>query len=153
MENAAASPVFATVFIASDHAGVERKAELVHHLLRHGINVQDLGPADTQSVDYPDYAHAVSVKVLATPNAAGILLCGSGIGMSIAANRHAGIRAALVHDAATAALTRQHNHANVLCLAARREDLTTHIACVDAFLATPFDGGRHEARLAKIEKL
>lgn len=140
-----------TVFIGSDHAGVALKAALVAHLQATGHAVTDLGPADTASVDYPDFAKAVCAKVLATPEAAGILVCGTGIGMSMAANRIPGIRAALCVNEYLARMTRLHNDANVLCLGERVIGVGLAASIADVFLATAFEGGRHQRRVDLIE--
>lgn len=146
-----ASPWCRHLLLASDHAGVDLKARIHRQLEAEGYRVTDLGPATTDSVDYPDYAHRLCREVLAGEGLGGILICGSGIGMSIAANRHAGIRAALVYGPEGARLSRQHNDANVLCLGARLADETTQLHSVEAFLKTAFEGGRHANRVAKIE--
>ncbi|EFL49744.1 sugar-phosphate isomerase, RpiB/LacA/LacB family [Solidesulfovibrio fructosivorans JJ]] len=140
-----------TVFIGSDHAGVSLKAAMVEHLRAAGHDVTDLGPADAKSVDYPDYAKAVCAKVLDTPGCAGILICGTGIGMSMAANRMPGIRAALCVNEYLARMTRLHNDANVLCLGERVIGTGLAASIVDVFLATDFEGGRHQRRVDLIE--
>ena len=134
------------IAIASDHAGVELKSSLIHVL----GNATDLGPSTTDSVDYPDYANKLCEWVLSGENRRGVLICGSGIGMSIAANRHAGIRAALVNSPELAMLARQHNDANVLCLGARFVSQEAAQACLHTFLRTEFEGGRHAARVEKL---
>ena len=139
-----------TLAIASDHGGVELKATIAAALKQRGIDVLDLGTNGTASVDYPDYAQAVAKTIIDGKAEAGILVCGSGIGMSIAANRYPQIRAALVHDRLSAELCRQHNNANVLCLGARLLGEATALDCVDAFVSTEFEGGRHEGRVAKM---
>ena len=131
--------------IASDHAGVELKTKLVAE-----TGALDLGPNDAASVDYPDYANALCEWVLTAPGRKGILICGSGIGMSIAANRHKHVRAALVHNAELATLARQHNDANVLCLGARFVTIDQATACGKAFLNTDFEGGHHAKRVEKL---
>ena len=139
-----------TIAIAADHGGVGLKRALVEVLRENGLDVLDLGTGDEASVDYPDYAEMLVEAISDGRAKRGILLCGSGIGMSIAANRHSGIRAALVHDAETARLCRRHNDANVLVMGGRLIDDETAIACLDAFLDTPFEGGRHQRRIDKI---
>lgn len=136
--------------IAADHGGVELKSAIINVLKERGIKVHDLGTNGTASVDYPDFAQAVAKSIIEGNAEAGILVCGSGIGMSIAANRYPQIRAALVHDRLSAQLCRQHNNANVLCLGARLLGDATALDCVDAFLSTEFEGGRHEGRVAKM---
>ncbi len=141
----------ATVAIAADHAGVELKSVLTDVLMQMGFSVIDLGTSGPDSVDYPDFAEAL-VDALGDGRAArGVLVCGTGIGMSIAANRHAGIRAALCHDTEDARLARQHNDANVLVLGARRTDEKTAGDCVRTFFATEFEAGRHARRVAKLD--
>lgn len=139
-----------TIAIASDHAGVALKASLTSELESLGFAAKDFGTKGSESVDYPDFAHTLSEWVEKN-NGRGVLICGSGIGMSIAANRHKGVRAALCHDANTATLSRQHNDANVLCLGARIVDEKTAKAALKAFLTTTFEGGRHQRRVEKLE--
>ncbi len=139
-----------TLAIASDHGGVELKSAISDALKKRGIDVFDLGTDGTASVDYPDFAQAVAKTIIDGKAEAGILVCGSGIGMSMAANRYPEIRAALVHDRLSTELCRQHNNANVLCLGARLIGEATAMDCVDAFLSTEFEGGRHEGRVAKM---
>lgn len=138
------------IAIASDHAGVDLKKSIKQDIENAGHQVVDLGPTDTQSVDYPDFAHKLAQWMKDKPQSSGILICGSGIGMSIAANRHSHIRAALVCTPEQAALARQHNNANVLCLGARQLPEATARAATKTFLETAFDGGRHETRVKKI---
>lgn len=140
-----------TVFIGSDHAGLELKAGLVAHLTAAGHNVTDLGPTEAKSVDYPDFAKAVCAKVLETPGSAGILVCGTGIGMSMAANRMPGIRAALCVNEYLARMTRLHNDANVLCLGERVIGQGLAASIADVFVDTAFEGGRHQRRVDMIE--
>lgn len=145
------SKIFNTIFLASDHAGFELKNSLVKFLQTNGINAQDLGTSDTQRVDYPDYAFAVAQKVKETPRACGILVCGSGIGMSIAANRVEGIRAALCSESLSAKLARAHNDANVLCLGGRLIGQTMAQEIVEVFLNAEFEGERHSGRVKKLD--
>lgn len=140
-----------TVFIGSDHAGITLKAALVSHLTAAGHAVTDLGPAEAVSVDYPDFAKRVCRQVLDTPGSAGILICGTGIGMSIAANRMPGIRAALCVNEYLARMTRRHNDANVLCLGERVIGIGLAASIADVFLDTDFEGGRHQRRVDLIE--
>jgi len=140
-----------TVFIGSDHAGLVLKAMLVAHLSAAGHTVADLGPTEAKSVDYPDFAKAVCAKVLATPGSAGILVCGTGIGMSMAANRMPGIRAALCVNEYLARMTRLHNDANVLCLGERVIGQGLAASIADVFIDTAFEGGRHQRRVDMIE--
>ncbi|RCK78703.1 MAG: Ribose 5-phosphate isomerase B [Candidatus Ozemobacter sibiricus] len=140
------------VFAGSDHAGLPLKKKLVELLTAWGHQVEDLGTHTEASCDYPDFAHAVARRVVAEPGTIGLLTCGSGIGMSIAANRHPGIRAALCHDPLEARLCREHNDANVLVMGGRLlgEEMAAEILRV--FLATSFSGGRHAPRIRKIEE-
>lgn len=139
-----------TYFIASDHAGIKTRQFIAELLKSAGVDVVDLGCDNEERVDYPDYASKVCEKVLLTPDSKGVLVCGSGIGMSIAANRHAGIRAALCHDAYTAAAAREHNDANVLCVGERALGLGAVESVVKAWLASSFEGGRHAQRVGKL---
>jgi len=138
-------------YVATDHAGIDLKDYTVELLQAKGHEVVDLGPFSKERVDYPDYAHKVAKVVLAEPTAQGVLICGSGIGMSMAANRHAGIRAALCHDAYTATVARGHNDANVLCFGERIVGKGVAESIIDAWIAGSFDGGRHCGRVEKIE--
>ena len=138
-------------YIATDHAGIDLKDYTVELLKDKGHEVVDLGPFSKDRVDYPDFAHKVAQAVLAETTAQGILICGSGIGMSMAANRHAGIRAALCHDAYTATVARGHNDANVLCFGERIVGKGVAESILDAWIAGSFDGGRHCGRVEKIE--
>ena len=139
-----------TVAIAADHAGVALKSAIAKDLETLGFRVVDLGTNSPESVDYPDYARAVSEAVAGSRAKWGVLVCGSGIGMSMAANRNPAIRAAVVHDALSARLSRQHNDANVLALGARLVGEDVAKDCVRVFFSTPFEGGRHERRVAKL---
>lgn len=138
------------IAIASDHAGVDLKAHLKAHLASLGHDVLDLGPESAASVDYPDYADKLAAALKANQAEQGVLICGSGIGISIAANRHRHIRAALCHDGLSAKLSRQHNDANVLVLGARLIGSDTAKDCATAFFSTPFEGGRHQRRVDKL---
>jgi ribose 5-phosphate isomerase B len=139
-----------TVVIAADHGGVALKSRLVEALKARGFDVLDLGTDSTASVDYPDYAQPLAQAIRDGKARRGVLICGSGIGMSMAANRFPEIRAALVHDNLSARLSRQHNNANVLCLGARLIGEETALDCLNVFLDTEFEGGRHERRVAKM---
>lgn len=139
-----------TIAIANDHAGLALKHALLADIAALGFTPLDLGTNSADSVDYPDYGHAVANAVLDGRAQFGIAICGSGIGISIAANRHPGIRAALVSSAEAATLARQHNDANVLCLGARLIGEAEAKACVTQFLTRAFEGGRHQARVAKL---
>lgn len=141
------------IFLASDHGGLKLKSAILAHLEQSGLLCEDLGPFTAESVDYPDFAAKLASAMKDDKSAKGILICGSGIGISIAANRHSWIRAALVHDETSARLCRQHNDANVLALGERLTGELTALNCVDVFLNTNFDGGRHEGRVAKLSNL
>ncbi len=139
--------------IASDHAGVQLKKELVEAARTQGHEVTDFGPQTTDSVDYPDFAVKVTDALQAGTAALGVLICGTGIGMSISANKVKGIRAALCHTEFEARATRAHNDANVLCLGQRVTGAGVAIEILKVFLATSFEGGRHQNRVAKITAL
>lgn len=141
------------IAIASDHTGVELKLHLVKFLLKRGHNVIDMGVRKKQRVDYPDYAVKVAKALNQQEVPLGILICGTGIGMSIVANRFRGVRAAVCYDLYTARMAKTHNNANILCLGARviAKELAEEIVAV--WLDTEFEGGRHQTRLDKIEKL
>lgn len=138
------------IALASDHGGLEMKAMLAAFLQEKGAKVIDLGTHDTQSVDYPDFAVAMAQALKDGRASRGILMCGTGIGISIAANRFAHVRAALVHDAYGAAMCRQHNDANVLVLGGRTMGPEVAKQCAEIFLTTEFEGGRHARRVAKL---
>jgi ribose 5-phosphate isomerase B len=137
--------------LASDHAGVTLRRLLGEHARGRGWEVEDLGPEGEGSVDYPDFAHRTARAVASGEADRGVLICGTGIGMSMAANRHAGVRAALCHDAFTAEAARRHNDANLLCLGARVTGPGVALQILDLFLTSPFDGGRHARRVDKID--
>lgn len=138
------------IAIASDHAGVGLKAELVAWLGEQGHDVTDLGPQGVDSVDYPDFGYQLADEVAAGRAEYGVALCGSGIGISIAANRHPGCRCARVDEPLSAKLAREHNDANVIAMGARLTGSEMAKACIEAFLATPFAGGRHAGRVDKL---
>jgi len=138
-------------YVATDHAGIDLKDYTVELLKQKGHEVIDMGPYSKDRVDYPDYAHKVALAVLDDAGSQGVLICGSGIGMSMAANRHEGIRAALCHDAYTAEVARGHNDANILCFGERIVGKGVAENIVDAWLRSSFDGGRHCTRVEKIE--
>jgi RpiB/LacA/LacB family sugar-phosphate isomerase len=140
-----------TFAIGSDHGGFDLKEALKAHLEQRGVTFVDLGTHNKESTDYPDYAQAVSEMVIAGRAELGLLVCTTGIGMCITANKFSGIRAALVADKDTAAVTRQHNNSNVLCLAGKTTPVAAARQIVDAFLAAKFEGGRHERRVNKME--
>ncbi|MPB17051.1 ribose 5-phosphate isomerase B [Campylobacter lari] len=137
------------IYIASDHAGFILKQEIINFLQEKNINFEDLGPFSNDRCDYPDYAHLLSSKI--DENSFGILVCGSGIGMSIAANRHTNIRCALCNEPLSAKLSREHNDANVLALGARLTGVDMAFEIISNFINTSFSGGRHCVRISKIE--
>jgi ribose 5-phosphate isomerase B len=139
------------IAVGSDHAGYEAKKNVVEWLLRHGYEVIDKGTFSTDSVDYPDFAKAVAHSVAQGEAEQGILLCGSGVGVSIVANKIKGIRAALVFNEEIAHLAREHNNANVMCLPARFLTAEQLERCLMNWFQAHFEGGRHERRVAKIE--
>jgi ribose 5-phosphate isomerase B len=141
----------ATIPIASDHAGFALKQELVSELGKLGHAALDLGPADVSSVDYPDYAVKVTEAVTGGKASLGVLICGTGMGMAITANKVHGIRAALCRTEFEARMSRQHNDANVLCLGQRVTGAGLAIEILKAFLGASFEGGRHAARVDKIK--
>lgn len=134
------------IHLASDHAGFALKQELARRLATQGYDIVDDGTHDTQSCDYPVYAHKLC-EAVAAEGSRGVLICGTGLGMSMAANRHTDIRAALCTTELHARMSRCHNNANVLCLGARVTGVELAFAIVDIFLATEFEGGRHQRRL------
>ncbi|MFN5652953.1 MAG: ribose 5-phosphate isomerase B [Flavobacteriia bacterium] len=136
--------------IGSDHAGFETKQILIAHLIQLGYEVKDYGCYSDQSIDYPDYAHPVAEHIEANPGSFGILLCGSGNGISMTANKHQGIRCALCWTAEIAELARQHNDANIISLPARFISVEEAKQMAEIFLNTAFEGGRHATRVAKI---
>ena len=138
------------IAIGADHAGFEYKTEIVKYLTEKGLKVKDFGTFSTASVDYPDFAHPTALSVENNESGCGILLCGSANGVAMAANKHAGIIAAICWQKELAQLARTHNNANMLCLPARFISLHQAIDMVDIFLNTSFEGGRHEGRVNKI---
>jgi ribose 5-phosphate isomerase B len=149
MSQAGFTPPLAVAF-GADHAGVALKDHLAAVLRAEGFAVRDLGTTGSDSVDNPDFAHRVAAAVSAGVAQVGVLVCGTGIGMSIAANRHRDIRCALAHDVTTARLSRAHNNANVLALGARVVGEAVALDCLRAFLATGFEGGRRVRRLDQL---
>jgi ribose 5-phosphate isomerase B len=138
------------IFISSDHAGFKLKEEIKSHLSKKKISFLDIGPHNDNRVDYPDFAHKVARKVKANKNNVGILVCGSGMGMNIAANRHKNIRAAQCFNLKSTKLSRLHNDANIITLGSRLLSKKLALSCVIAFLNTKFEGGRHLKRIKKI---
>ena len=153
IEQTSASPTQSSVMIAvgADHGGFELKERVCEFLQHKNVKFQDFGTTSTDSTDYPDFAQAVANAVSNGEAALGILLCKTGVGMSIAANKVPGVRAALVFDAEMAAIAREHNDANVLCIGSRKNNAEDAVAMVHAFLTSNFEGGRHERRINKIE--
>ncbi len=139
------------IFVGADHAGLALKQALVEALAGRELTVEDLGTHDTQSCDYPDFAHDVARRVAAGEGDLGLLVCGSGVGMSIAANRHEGVRAVVCSEPYSAGMARRHNDANVLCLGSRVVGGGLAEQILDAFLSAEFEGGRHAKRVAKID--
>lgn len=137
--------------IGSDHAGFECKEAIKKMLLADGWQVDDKGTHSLDSTDYPDYAHPVAEMVASGAAAAGVLVCGSGEGVCMTANKHKGIRAALCWNEEVASLTRQHNNANIICIGARFSTTDLAEKMVNVFLTTAFEGGRHERRVEKID--
>ena len=138
------------VVLASDHAGFKLKEEIKKFLIKKRKKVLDLGTKNTSSVDYPDYAHLLSKKMKKTENQFGILICGSGSGMSMVANKHKYIRAALCYNIRSTKLSRLHNNANVMTIGSRLIKKDVALKCVSIFLKTNFSGGRHLRRIKKI---
>jgi ribose 5-phosphate isomerase B len=138
------------IFISSDHAGYKLKESITHHLDKKKILYTDLGPFNGDRVDYPDYAHKVAKKVKTSRNHVGILICGSGMGMNITANRHKNIRAAQCFNSKSTKLSRLHNDANIITLGSRLLSKNSAIKLVKLFLSTKFEGGRHAKRIKKI---
>ena len=140
-------------FLGTDHAGIKVRDFIVEYFAKRGIELVDLSPRSEERVDYPDFAKKVCTQVLQNPDSRGILVCGSGIGMSISANRFKGIRAGLCTDAYMAKMTRAHNDANILCMGERISGLGEIESILEAFVDTEFEGGRHQIRIQKIEEI
>ncbi len=138
------------IYISSDHAGYKLKEAIKLYLSKKKISFQDIGPHNNDRVDYPDFAHKVAKKVKINKNNVGILVCGSGMGMNIAANRHKNIRAAQCFNLKSTKLSRLHNDANIITLGSRLLTKKIALSCVSVFLNTKFDGGRHLKRIKKI---
>jgi ribose 5-phosphate isomerase B len=138
------------IFLSSDHAGYKLKELIKIYLTKKKIKFYDLGPYSDSKVDYPDYAHKVAKKVKTNKNNVGILVCGSGMGMNIAANRHKKIRAAQCFNLRSTKLSRLHNDANIITLGSRLLTNKNALNCVNTFLNTKFEGGRHSTRIRKI---
>ena len=142
--------LFKKICISSDHAGFELKEYIKNFLINSKISITDLGPILKKSVDYPDYAKKVSIRVSKKKSEIGILVCGSGTGMAISANKTKGIRAAVGYNLKSTQLSRQHNNANILCLGSRLTKKKDIKKIVSVFLKTKFEGGRHKRRIKKI---
>ena len=138
------------IFISSDHAGYKLKEAIKLHLTKKKLSFQDMGPYNDNRVDYPDFAHNVARRVKLKKNNFGILVCGSGMGMNIAANKHKNIRAAQCFNLKSTKLSRLHNDANIITLGSRLLSKNNAVKCVGIFLSTKFDGGRHAKRIKKI---
>jgi len=138
------------IFISSDHAGFKLKEAIKVYLSKKKLAFQDLGPHNDDRVDYPDYAHKVARRVKISKNNIGILVCGSGMGMNIVANRHKNIRAAQCFNLKSTKLSRLHNDANIITLGSRLLNKKLALNCVNTFLNTKFEGGRHSKRITKI---
>ena len=138
------------IFISSDHAGFKLKEAIKVYLSKKKLTFQDLGPHNNDRVDYPDYAHKVARRVKISKNNIGILVCGSGMGMNIAANRHKNIRAAQCFNLKSTKLSRLHNDANIITLGSRLLTKKNALSCIGVFLNTKFEGGRHSKRIRKI---
>ena len=141
------------IAIGSDHGGFKLKEVIKEYLIKKGYEVSDLGCYSEESVDYPDYAERVAKAVANGEYDLGVLMCGTGIGISIAANKVKGIRAALCHDGLTARLAKQHNNANIICMGGRTTGIETAKDIIDNFLESEFEGGRHLRRINKIKDI
>jgi len=139
-----------TIAIACDHGGYDLKMQLIPLLKAHGLKILDLGANGPESIDYPEFGYAMAAVISDGKTTRGVLCCGSGIGISIAANRHPEVRAALIHDALGAKLCRQHNDANVICFGGRTTGPDVALDCLEIFLNTQFEGGRHKCRVDKL---
>ena len=150
MSNIKLSKIFKTVCIASDHAGFSLKEDIKNHLIDKNVSVFDVGPYNNQSVDYPDYAKKLSNRIKLKKSDVGILVCGSGTGMAISANKIKTIRAAVCYNLKSTRLSRQHNNANIIALGSRLTKKKLSLKLVELFLKTRFEGGRHLRRVKKI---
>ncbi len=150
MSNIKLKQIFKTVCIASDHAGFNLKEDIKNYLINKKISVFDIGPFETKSVDYPDYAKKLGNRIKSKKSDVGILVCGSGTGMAICANKIKTIRAAVCYNLKSTRLSRLHNNANIIALGARLTKKSLSLKLVDVFLKTEFEGGRHLKRIKKI---
>jgi ribose 5-phosphate isomerase B len=142
--------IFSKICIASDHAGYELKEKIKDYLIKTNISIIDIGPLSLSSVDYPDYAKKVAKRVVLKRSDVGILVCGSGTGMAITANKYKDIRAAQCYNKKSTILSRQHNNANIICLGSRMMKSKEALIIIRVFLNTKFEGGRHQKRVSKI---
>ena len=150
MSNIKLNKIFKTVCIASDHAGFKLKEDIKNYLIDKSISIFDIGPFNEQSVDYPDYAKKLGNRIKLKKSDVGILVCGSGTGMAISANKIKNIRAAVCYNQKSTRLSRQHNNANIIALGARLTKKNLSLKLVELFLKTKFEGGRHLKRVKKI---
>jgi ribose 5-phosphate isomerase B len=150
MSNIKLNKIFKTVCIASDHAGFNLKEVIKNHLINKKVSIFDMGPYNNKSVDYPDYAKKLGNRVRLKKSAVGILVCGSGTGMAISANKIKSIRAAVCYNIKSTRLSRQHNNANIMALGSRLTKKKISLKLVETFLKTNFEGGRHLRRVKKI---
>ena len=150
MSNIKLNKIFKTVCIASDHAGFILKEDIKNHLIDKKVSIYDLGPYEGKSVDYPDYAKKLGNRIKSKKSDVGILVCGSGTGMAISANKIKKIRAAVCYNIKSTRLSRQHNNANIIALGSRLTKKKLSLKLVDIFLNTKFEGGRHLRRINKI---
>ena len=150
MSNIKLNSIFKTVCIASDHAGFDLKEDIKNHLIKKNMSIFDLGPHTNKSVDYPDFAKKLANRVKLQKSDVGILVCGSGTGMSISANKIKKIRAAVCYNFQSTRLSRQHNNANIITLGSRLIKKKLSLKLVEIFLKTKFEGGRHLRRIRKI---
>ena len=150
MSNIKLNSIFKTVCIASDHAGFNLKEDIKNYLVNKKVSIFDIGPYAYKSVDYPDYAKKVAKRIKGKKSDFGILVCGSGIGMAISANKIRGVRAAVCYNKTSTYLCRSHNNANILCIGARLTKKNNIGKIVSVFLKTKFEGGRHQRRIKKI---
>lgn len=139
------------IALAADHGGYQMKNLIAQNLKNQGFEIEDLGTDSEESVDYPDFAQRVVQEILSQKAELGILVCGTGIGISIAANRHKGIRAALLYDDYVAQVAREHNNANILCFGGRTMKIEDVMRRIDIFLKAKYEGGRHDRRLCKLD--
>ena len=150
MSNIKLDKIFKTVCIASDHAGFDLKEDIKSHLINKKISIFDIGPYENESVDYPDYAKKLANRIKLKKSDVGILVCGSGTGMAISANKIKKIRAAVCYNSLSTRLSRQHNNANIIALGSRLTKKKLSLKLVEIFLKTKFEGGRHLRRVKKI---